>query len=223
MGHISYEYIKFPWKDLAAEAAETTSAMFSLCVDALGMSGERAAQLFVGSGMARQIELLNAPMIMGKNELDQLEWMLWRCGIEADLDNLDYVLAGTACWVGEVLFTFHAETGMPFKRILSRVSYDDIEALQLRCVEWDPQATVRELLIPMYVDRADPNPLRTMRLRHGLTQNELAGAAGISLRTLQQYEQGTKDVSRAAAVTVLKLAHVLGCEVEDLVDPKQLF
>lgn len=65
------------------------------------------------------------------------------------------------------------------------------------------------------------NTLKQHRLRAGLTQAELATQAGLSLRTLQHYEQGSKDLDKAAASTVLKLAQILGLsllsDVEELI------
>ena len=60
--------------------------------------------------------------------------------------------------------------------------------------------------------------LKQIRQSKGLTQKELAEATGISLRTLQHYEQGSKDLNMAAAITVYAIASALGVKVEDLLD-----
>jgi transcriptional regulator with XRE-family HTH domain len=54
------------------------------------------------------------------------------------------------------------------------------------------------------------NPLKHYREKAKLSQSQLAEKAGISVRTLQDYEQGRKPLSGAAAATVLKLARALG-------------
>ena len=64
------------------------------------------------------------------------------------------------------------------------------------------------------------NPLKHYREKAKLSQSQLAGKAGISVRTLQDYEQGQKPLEGARAITVLTLARILGCTVEDLIDPK---
>ena len=51
-----------------------------------------------------------------------------------------------------------------------------------------------------------------------MSQSELAEAAQVSLRTLQQYEQGQKDILKANVEYVVSLAHVLGCSVEEILD-----
>ena len=60
--------------------------------------------------------------------------------------------------------------------------------------------------------------LKYRRRASGLTQAELSAKARISLRTLQYYEQGALDINKAATATVYRLALVLGCTVEDLLE-----
>ena len=60
--------------------------------------------------------------------------------------------------------------------------------------------------------------LKTARQAKGLTQKQLAEASGLNLRTLQHYEQGSKDLNQAAAITVYGLAVILGVTVKDLLD-----
>ena len=49
-------------------------------------------------------------------------------------------------------------------------------------------------------------------------QSELAQQAGVSVRTIQQYEQRRKDINKAQTETLLKIARALVCTVEDLVE-----
>lgn len=60
--------------------------------------------------------------------------------------------------------------------------------------------------------------LKTIRKEKGLTQRGLAEATGISLRTLQHYEQGSKDLNMAAAITVYAIAEALQVRMEELLD-----
>lgn len=59
--------------------------------------------------------------------------------------------------------------------------------------------------------------LKKARIRNGLSQSALAKAANIPLRTLQQYEQGQKDIRRARAGYVVSLAAVLNTEPSKLI------
>ena len=60
--------------------------------------------------------------------------------------------------------------------------------------------------------------LQEARERAGLTQKELAEKAGIQIQAVQHYEQGHRDINKAAAVTVFKLAKALHTEVGDLLE-----
>lgn len=61
--------------------------------------------------------------------------------------------------------------------------------------------------------------LQERRKAAGLSQSQLAAKVdGLTVRTLQHYEQGSLDINKAAAVTVQRLAAALGCTVEDLLE-----
>jgi transcriptional regulator with XRE-family HTH domain len=60
--------------------------------------------------------------------------------------------------------------------------------------------------------------LKKWRTIRNMTQKELAKRAGISIRTLQDYEQGRKSINGAAAITVCKLAEELACEPVELLE-----
>lgn len=60
--------------------------------------------------------------------------------------------------------------------------------------------------------------LKCIRTTYGCTQAELAKRSGVSLRSIQMYKQHNKDINKASAETVLSLAKVLGCAMEDLLE-----
>ena len=64
---------------------------------------------------------------------------------------------------------------------------------------------------------ADTN-LKRIRTAYGCTQAELAKRSGVSLRSIQMYEQRNKDINKASAETLLRQSRVLGCTMEDLME-----
>lgn len=60
--------------------------------------------------------------------------------------------------------------------------------------------------------------LKYMREYKGITQNKLSEVSGVSLRTLQDYEQGNRDINKVAGITLYKLAQALECKIEDLLE-----
>lgn len=60
--------------------------------------------------------------------------------------------------------------------------------------------------------------LARIRKDSGLSQSQLAEASEINVRMIQHYEQGSKDINKASAITIYKIAKALGCTVEDLLE-----
>lgn len=60
--------------------------------------------------------------------------------------------------------------------------------------------------------------LKRIRLSYGCTQAELAENSGVSLRSIQMYEQRNKDINKASADTLFCIAKTLGCSIEDLLE-----
>ena len=62
--------------------------------------------------------------------------------------------------------------------------------------------------------------LKFMREDKGFSQSQLAEKSGVSLRTIQAYEQGYKDINKAQVITVLQLSEALECDVYDIINPR---
>lgn len=60
--------------------------------------------------------------------------------------------------------------------------------------------------------------LKKHRTAKGLSQSQLADASEVSVRMIQKYEQRDKDINKAQAGTLLKIARALGCTIEDLLE-----
>lgn len=62
------------------------------------------------------------------------------------------------------------------------------------------------------------NKLKETREARGLSQGQLAKMSKVDVRSIQSYEQGLRDLSKASVKTVIALAKVLGVTAEDLVE-----
>lgn len=60
--------------------------------------------------------------------------------------------------------------------------------------------------------------LQELRKAAGMSQSALANAAKVNVQMLQHYEQGVKDINKAQALTVYKLAQALNCTMEELLE-----
>lgn len=61
------------------------------------------------------------------------------------------------------------------------------------------------------------NNLQKIREFNNISQKKLGELSGVSFRMIQNYEQGVRDINKAQAITVFKLAKALGCSMEDLI------
>lgn len=60
-----------------------------------------------------------------------------------------------------------------------------------------------------------------MRQAADLSQSQLAEKTGINVRTLQHYEQGSKNFDHARIDTILKVCLALNCKLEDIVENQE--
>lgn len=59
--------------------------------------------------------------------------------------------------------------------------------------------------------------LQKLRQAAGLSQSQLAEAAGVNVRMYQKYEQGDRDISKAQLSTLLRICKALSCKLSDIV------
>lgn len=60
--------------------------------------------------------------------------------------------------------------------------------------------------------------LKRIRTDRGYSQKQLSGLSGVSLRSIQMYEQRNKDINKAQSDSLYRLAKALGCTMEDLLE-----
>ena len=70
----------------------------------------------------------------------------------------------------------------------------------------------------LYLANKPCTNLKERRLAAKLTQRQLAEQSGVPLRTLQQYEQGQKNINKAQAEYVIALARATYCQPSDLLE-----
>ena len=60
--------------------------------------------------------------------------------------------------------------------------------------------------------------LKKLRVAAGLSQSQLADKAGVNVRVLQHYEQGSKNFDNARIDILLKYCIALNCKLSDLIE-----
>ena len=174
--------------------------------------------MFIASGYASQFEAGVPNVIAGLSGTELTLKVLGASGME--LNSVAPIIAydySPEYWCGWILAYYQWRSAKSFSDIhsvlkISRLkeNYSTLhEASEEKCYE------VLTLLTKPHVHITR---LQKMRKNVNLTQNALALKSGISLRTLQEYENRSKNINRAAGETLFALSRVLGCKIEDLLE-----
>ena len=63
--------------------------------------------------------------------------------------------------------------------------------------------------------------LKEKRQAARLSQSQLAEKTGINVRTIQHYEQGSKNFDHARIDTIMKICIALHCKLEDVIENQE--
>lgn len=194
----------------------TFGAMFDYVVNHCNLDGDDFLDMMICSGIANQIEHTNPKYVAGRSGIElardvaeEMNYDLKENNREmsTDLRSADY-------WCGWALIQYQNYSGFRFKRIHRLIKYKDLLKLYPKYHQMD----ITKLYD--YLDdlsEKEKNSLKKQREFVGMSQSELAVKSGTSLRTLQAYEQGVKDIRKAQVKTVRKLAESMGCEMDDII------
>ena len=198
-----------------SKAQSSLASMLDFAVYDLKKDINAFYKKFLESKISVQFERGESSVIAGKS------------GVELALDVLEnYSLAkkykpaanrSPEYWTGWALAYFQWQTNLSFKQIDSLIPITDVRAMYAPYHEMNISQFC-DKMTELYKARKPACNLKTRRLAAGLSQNELAVASGVPLRTIQQYEQKQKDINAAKAQSVISLAKALDCSAEDLME-----
>jgi DNA-binding XRE family transcriptional regulator len=177
--------------------------------------------MFISSGLARQFERGNPKVIAGMSGIEIAVDVIFR--VTGRTPNSQPTYTGYRAeeyWCGWALAHYQWYSSRSFSTILRLMPFDYLMDMYLTLHEAD--ITKLYIIADDIYTRTQPQTnLRRFRELAGLSQSELSAEAGVSLRSIQMYEQRNKHINRAQAVAVLKIARVLGCDVADLIEAEQ--
>lgn len=187
-------------------------------VNACGLEIDEFMTLFLASGYADYFGNGNPKYITGLSGTELAIEVIRKSGKAMDFPEpqieFDY---SAEYWCGWIIAYYQWVTRRPFRDIHNRLSMKEV---------WKMYGTLHEASEEKFVDTANAilqrrnsgSKLQEQRKLCGYSQRELAEKAGVNLRTLQQYELRAKNINKASAETVLVLATVLGCQMEDILE-----
>ena len=199
------------------DAMETLGSGMEYAVLSLNIEGQKFLDLFLASGIAERFGLGDAMYVSGMSGIELTRKVLTVCGKTIpDYKENSSCHYSPEYWVGWILAYYQWYCGKPFSMILPKLRYQSLRNLYGVLHEADPSkaASVFDELLS---EQTETNLARYRKAR-GLSQSQLANASGLSLRSIQLYEQRQNDINNAQYNRLQALANTLGCKIEDLLE-----
>lgn len=191
---------------------------FDYAVNICGISGNDFVGLFTTSTISRRMENGEPPIVTGKSGIEiAADVLLETTGKSTDAKPKETLDRSREYWIGWAVAYYQWYSSRNYSEIFQALCFDDLQ---------DMYDTLHEADISKFADIADERirehfkdtNLKRIRSVYGCTQAELAKASGVTLRSIQMYEQRRKDINKASAETLYRIAKVLGCTIEDLIE-----
>lgn len=205
-------------EEYLSDAMDNLGEAFDYAVNACSLDIDEFMDLFITSGYSDSFGKGNPKYVSGLSGTELVMEIVGKSGRTMSFpeQQTEYDCS-PEYWCGWILAYYQWVTNRSFKDIHDNISMLEVGKLY---------STLHEAAEEKFVDTVNaiirkknaPSKLQQQRRRCGYSQKELAERSGVNLRTLQQYELKSKDISKASVQTVLALANVLGCRVEDLME-----
>lgn len=191
---------------------------FDYAVNSCEISGNNFAKMFIASSISKRMENGEPAYLSGKSGIEIVKEVLFEVtGKEPSAEQKVTFGRSREYWIGWAVAYYQWHSSRKYSDIFKVLPFDDLQNMYY---------TLHEADITKFVDIADQlmaeffveTNLKRIRTVYGCTQAELSERSGVSLRSIQMYEQRNKDINKASASSVHSIAKVLGCSVEDLLE-----
>ncbi len=191
---------------------------FDYAINTCGISGKDFVKLFITSSVSKRMENGEPSFLAGKSGIEiAAEVVSETMGKKLDIAAEEHFGRSEEYWIGWVVAYYQWYSSRRYSDIFKVLTYEDLQKMYY---------TLHEADITKFVEIADERikeffadtNLKRIRMSYGCTQAELAERSGVSLRSIQMYEQRNKDINKASAETVYRISKVLGCTMEDLIE-----
>lgn len=191
---------------------------FDYAVNTCKIPGEDFLKYFAASSASRRMENGEPAYLAGKSGIEiAADVILETTGKLPGCAPQERFVRSREYWIGWAVCYYQWSSARSFSDIFSVLSYEDLKAMYY---------TLHEADITKFADIADEKMrerfrdtnLKRIRTVYGCTQAELAKRSGVSLRSIQMYEQRNKDINKASAEALYRISKVLGCTIEDLLE-----
>ena len=201
-----------------SKAQATLGDAFDYAVNTCGMNGTTFTKLFCASTVSKRMENGEPAYVAGKSGTEiVLEVISETMGKSLAIEPHEHMGRSREYWIGWAAAYYQWHSGRKYSDIFKVIPFEDMQKMYYTLHEADITKFV-EIADQLMKDHFKETNLKRIRTAYGCTQAELAKRSGVSLRSIQMYEQRNKDINKASVEAVYSLAKVLGCTMEDLIE-----
>lgn len=191
---------------------------FDYAINTCRIPGSDFIKLFTASSVSRRMENGEPAYLAGKSGIEiAADVLLESTGKQLEAEPQEHFGRSREYWIGWAVCYYQWFSARSYGDIFKVLSYKDLANMYY---------TLHEADITKFVDIADEKirehfkdtNLKRIRSSYGCTQAELAKRSGVTLRSIQMYEQRNKDINKASADALYRISRVLGCSMESLLE-----
>ena len=190
-------------------AQQNLASMLDYAVYDLGFDIDEFFSFFLVSGIAADFGRGDYRYISGRSGVELADTVLEAVGLgkRAQIPRIRFEKS-PEYWVGWVVAYYQWWCALSFEEIYLRIKPSEVLLLYHPYHEMD----IMQICLRLDESCRKETRLKNWRLSKGLSQSQLARISGVPVRTIQQYEQRERDISKAQARSVSALAAALGLE-----------
>lgn len=201
-----------------SKAQSVLGDTFDYAINVCDISGDDFIKLFIASSVSKRMENGEPAYLVGKSGMEIVRDIVVETkGTELHIELHEHFERSKEYWIGWAIAYYQWFSGRKYSEIFKVVSFKELQKMYYTLHEADITKFVDVLDSRMKEYFVEPN-LKRIRSTYGCTQAELAEASGVSLRSIQMYEQRNKNINKASVDTIYRLAKALGCTMEDLIE-----
>lgn len=199
-------------------AQKCLAHMLDYMVNDLKYPLEKAWEHFWVSRLSRHFEAGDSTILAGTSGVELARKVLEQAGESIPTRKASYAYdRNPEYWTGWAIAYYQWYTGFRFSEIEQAVPITEVRMLYTPYHEMDVRQ-FSDKMNELYCAAKPETNLKSLRTLAEMSQSELARQAEIPVRTIQQYEQRQKDINKAQGETLPRLARVLHCGIDDLME-----
>ena len=201
-----------------SKAQSVLGDVFDYAVNTCNIIGNDFVKMFIISSASKRMENGEPAYLVGKSGIEITAEIIFETkGQKLQIESCEKFGRSKEYWIGWSVAYYQWYSGRKYSEIFKVISFEDLQKMYYTLHEADITKFVDIVDLRMKEYFSETN-LKRIRMVYGFTQSELAKRSGVSLRSIQMYEQRNKNINKASADTIYRFAKTLGCTMEDLIE-----